>query len=86
MPKQIAQKIEPLKMIILICVPIEEKHLKVLIPGFKEKAKDDRFGMLNNRSLKFHEFINLWKAIIEETKKWLQTHSDISVNLNFYKN
>lgn len=86
LPTQIAQKMESLKMLMLICVPIEAKHLKVLLPGYQQTAKDDQFGLLNNKSLKFHEFISLWKGVIDETKKWLEIHSDIAVNLNFYKN
>lgn len=84
LPVEIAEKIDPLTVQFIIGSQKGKDYMVVKIPGYSQKLKGKHFfGLLNGKQMTVREFVLLWSTVVGATKKWLQEHSSISVDLNF---
>jgi len=86
LPVEIADKIDPLIVQVIIGDQKRKDYMVVEIPGYPQKLKENHFfGLLNGKQMTVREFVLLWSAVTDATKKWLKEHSSISFDLNFEK-
>lgn len=84
LPAEIAKKFNPLVVGVIVGNQKSDGYMRVEIPGYSHKTRENHFfGLLNGKQISVEEFVGSWSAVIEATIKWLKDHSNKSIDLNF---